>query len=178
MTVSEPGRQTDALTGARSGAPEEGQAERGEAVPEFVLPERVTPVPDPTGLDAPYWTAAAEGRLVVQRCLQCERWQWGPEWICYQCHSSDVGWDEVPTTDGEYRGAIYSWERVWHPTDRGLATAVPYVALLVALPSAGDIRMLGNGVDDPHAGVEIGAPVRAVFEHHETYSLVHWQTIR
>jgi uncharacterized OB-fold protein len=142
---------------------------------DFALPEGLIPVPDRSGLDEPFWTALAEGRVVVQRCSTCGHWQWGPEWICSACASFDVGWEEVPRTDGEYRGEIFSWERVWHPTNKGLADAVPYVVVLVSLPSAGGIRMVGNLLGDQLADVVIGAPLRAVIEAHDEYSLVQWE---
>jgi uncharacterized OB-fold protein len=141
----------------------------------FALPERLRPVPERSGLDEPYWAALAARRLVVQRCRVCDGWQWGPEWICARCASFDVGWHEVPASDGEYRGEIFSWERVWHPTDRGLADAVPYVVVLVALPTAGAVRMIGNLLGDPMRDVVIGTEVRAVIEAHDDYSLVQWE---
>ena len=48
---------------------------------------------------------------------------------------------------------IYSWERVWHPVHPALANGVPYVVLLVELPDADGIRMIGNLVGDPRAEV-------------------------
>jgi uncharacterized OB-fold protein len=81
----------------------------------------------------------------------------------------------VPRNDGDYRGTIYTWERSWHPTDRPLADAVPYVAIVVELPAAGGIRMVGTLLGDQLADVAIGTPVRAVFEHHDGYSLVQWE---
>jgi hypothetical protein len=75
----------------------------------------------------------------------------------------------------EDRGVIYSWERVWHPTDRALSDSVPYLVLLVELPGAGGIRMVGDSIGDQGAAARIGDPVRAVFEHHERFSLVQWE---
>jgi uncharacterized OB-fold protein len=95
--------------------------------------------------------------------------------MCYRCQSLDVGWAEVPNTWGEYHGVIYSWERSWHPTDTALEDSVPYVVLLVELPEAGGVRMVGNLVGDQRTEVGIGDPVRAVFEHHTEFSLVHWE---
>jgi uncharacterized OB-fold protein len=150
----------------------------GSATTGFVLPERVRPVPDKAGLDAPYWEGVRAERLAVQRCRSCASWQWGPEWACYTCASLDVGWEEVPTTDGRYLATIYSWERVWHPTDPRLAAAVPYLILLVTVPAAGAIRMVGNYVGDQLDPITIGDEVCAVFEHHDDYSLVQWQPTR
>jgi uncharacterized OB-fold protein len=51
--------------------------------------------------------------------------------------------------------------------------------VLVELPEAGGIRMLGNLVGDPRQLVRIGAPVDAVFEPHDDakvpFTLVHWK---
>jgi uncharacterized protein len=141
----------------------------------YVLPERFTPGPDATGLDGTYWESARQSQLMVQRCRSCHSWQWGPEWMCYACGSFDVGWEEVPRQNDRYQGVIYSWERVWHPTDPRLSTAIPYVILMVTLPTAGDIRMVGNLAGDPTQPVAIGAKVAAVFEHHPEFSLVQWE---
>lgn len=133
------------------------------------------PAPSPDGLDTEYWTAAARHELVVQRCGICTRYQWGPEWICHRCRSFDLGWAVV-----EPRGRIYSWERVWHPVHPALAEACPYVVVLVELPHADGVRMVGNLLGDPHAPVVIGAEVEAVFEDHDgdrPYTLVQWRTV-
>jgi uncharacterized OB-fold protein len=135
------------------------------------------PVPEPDGLSAPYWEGTRRGELRVQRCRACRAWQWGPEWICHACLSFDLGWDAI---DG--RGVIYSWERAWHPVHPALKEAGPYIVVLVELPHAGNIRMLGNLLGDPTQDVAIGAPVMAVFEPHEdantpqaSYTLVQWR---
>ena len=140
------------------------------------LPEGLPrPVPEPDGLSAPYWEGTRRGELRVQKCRACGGWQWGPEWICHACLSFDLAWEPV---DG--RGTIYSWERVWHPVHPALKDAGPYIVVLVELPHAGKIRMLGNLIGDPQQEVRIGAPVVAVFEAHDTaqppYTLVHWRT--
>ena len=119
-------------------------------------------------------TAATDNeQLLVQRCNQCGQWQWGPEWICHNCLSFDVGWQEV-----EAHGVIFSWERSHHPVHAALREHGPYIAVLVELPHAGNVRMLGNLLGDPLQDVRAGAHVQAVFEHHrETdphYTLVQW----
>jgi uncharacterized OB-fold protein len=136
------------------------------------LPEGLpAPAPQPDGLDRPYWEAARRHRLVAQRCNACATWQWGPEWICHACHSFDVGFADVAGP-----GRIFSWERVWHPVHPALVGGVPYVVVLVELPGAGGIRMIGNLVGDPRAPVAIGAEVEPVFEDHGDYTLIQWRT--
>lgn len=134
-----------------------------------------TPVPEPDGLSAPYWEGLRENKLYVQRCIQCESWQFGPEWICHDCHSFDLKWTEI-----EPRGRIFSWERVWHPSHTSLKQHGPYLAVLVELPHAGDVRMIGNLLGDPMQDVVIGSEVEGVFEHHfdadQPYSLLQWRS--
>jgi uncharacterized OB-fold protein len=142
----------------------------------FLLPERVRPVPQPDGLDAPFWDGLREEKIVLQRCAACARYQWGPEHVCYDCGSFDVGWAEAPRpADGSYRGAVFSWERVWHAVDASLAAVVPYVVVLVELPDAYGVRLIGNLVDPPDGPVRIGAGVSPVFEHHDTHTLLLWR---
>ena len=134
------------------------------------------PAPSPAGddLDAPYWEAAQEERLLVQRCDGCGLHRWGPEWICHACLGFETQWVEV-----EPRGRIYSWERVWHPVHPALTTGCPYVVVLVELPQADNVRMVGNLLGTATDPVEIGAAVEAVFEHHRDadppFTLVQWR---
>ena len=58
------------------------------------------------------------------------------------------------------------------------AAALP---VLVELPHAGNVRMLGNLLGDATQEVKIGAPVEAMFEPHDDaatpYTLVQWKTV-
>jgi uncharacterized protein len=131
------------------------------------------PVAEADGLSAPYWQGLREGRLRVQRCTHCATWQFGPEWICHACHAFDPEWREVAP-----HGRIFSWERVWHASHPALSAATPYLVVLVELPQAGHVRMLGNLLGDPLQEVAIGAPVHGVFEPHDhadpPYTLLQW----
>lgn len=138
---------------------------------EYVLGDAAPPVSySENDLDAPFWEAARDHQLKIQKCNSCGRFQWGPNVICHHCHSFDVGWGEVAP-----RGTIYSWERVWHPHLPALAQHVPYVILVVALDDDPQIRLVGNLVGDQTAPVPIGASVEAVFEDHSDYTLVQWK---
>ena len=126
------------------------------------------------GLDKEFWEAARRHELVVQRCKKCNGFQFGPEWVCHQCHSFDLGWHRVSG-----RGKIYSWERVWHPVHPALKSACPYLVVLVELPDAGNVRMVGNLLGDAQQEVEIGSSVEVVFEDQVTakgnVTLVQWR---
>ena len=132
------------------------------------------PVAEPDGLSAPYWAGLQQSRLMVQRCAHCQTWQFGPEWLCHRCHFFEMQWTAVAP-----RGRIFSWERVWSPSHKALREHGPYLAVLVELPEAGNVRMVGNLLGDPMQAVTIGTPVEGEFEHHPEahppYSLLHWR---
>ena len=146
----------------------------GKTDPTYLPTGLPIPVAEPDGLSAPYWDGLRQERLLVQRCRHCEMWQFGPEWICHRCHAFDSEWTEV-----EPRGLIFSWERIWHPSHPALGQHGPYLAVLVEIPHAGSVRMVGNLLGDPMQPVLIGAAVEGVFEHHRSsdrpFSLLQWQ---
>jgi uncharacterized OB-fold protein len=132
------------------------------------------PVPERNGLSAPFWEGVREEVLKVQRNPKTGVYQWPAQWINHDDQSFDVEWVEVAP-----KGVIYSWTRVWHPVHPALKDAGPYIVVVVELPHAGKVRMLGNLLGDPRQEVVIGAPVEAVFEHHNDaeppFTLVQWR---
>ena len=140
------------------------------------LPEGLpAPAAAADGLGEEFWEATKRHELLVQKCNACGNFQWGPEFCCHKCLSFDMGWEKV-----EPSGTIYSWERSWYPVHPALKNGVPYVAVLVELPQAGNVRMVGNLLGDREQKVVIGAKVEAVFEDHtdpEPYTLVQWRVV-
>jgi uncharacterized OB-fold protein len=115
------------------------------------------PIPEITEELRPFFTAAREGRLVVQRCTACGRRRFPPRDICSDCLGRDVEW--VPSSG---RGRVVSFNvmhQVYHP---GFATDVPYAVVLVELEDGG--RMLTNVVDCPIERLRVGLPVEVAFE--------------
>ena len=140
------------------------------------LPEGLpAPAPSRDGLDAPYWEGTLSEQLIIQKCNSCKTWLWGPEWICHQCLSFDIGWEQTSS-----EGIIYSWERIWHPVHPAFKEEnLPFIVVLVELPQADNVRMVGNLLGDPKQEIVIGSKVKAVFEKHEDakspYALVQWE---
>lgn len=127
------------------------------------------PYPSPDGLDAEFWAGTRRGELLFQRCASCGTLR-SPEWICHRCHSFEVTWSPVSP-----QGTIFAWERVWQPVMPALGEAVPYLVVVVELRDADSLRLLGNLLGDPLQEVAIGAPVEAVFEDHDEFTLVQWR---
>jgi len=115
---------------------------------------RPAPRPDPES--APYWAAALEGRLVVQRCTSCGRHQLYARAHCLACRSP-VEW-----VDASGRGTIYSFTVIRQNMSRSFRHLVPYVVGLVDLEEGP--RLMTNIVGSDPADVRVGAPVTVRFE--------------
>jgi uncharacterized OB-fold protein len=85
-------------------------------------------VPEATEFNAPYWTAAREGRVLLQRCLDCGLVWHPPAPTCPGCRSHAVSW---VASSGQ--GTLYSYTRVEHSVHPAVADAVPYLVALVEL---------------------------------------------
>lgn len=150
------------------------EAQTNEAMSDSYLhPGLPKPIAAGDGLDTPYWEGLTEGRLLLQRCGGCGKFQWGPEWVCHRCQSFDLSYEETPAS-----GVLYSHQRVWHPVHPALKDQGPYIIALVELPAADNVRIVGNLVGDPQQDLEIGAAVTGVFEHHPdddpAFTLLQW----
>jgi uncharacterized OB-fold protein len=113
------------------------------------------PAPVVTADNEAFWLAAADGRLVVQRCTSCGSRHHPPRPMCPRCRSIELEWAEVAGT-----GTVYSYALLHHP--RHPAFDYPVPAVLVDLDEG--VRILSNLVGiDPHA-IRIGLRVRVAFE--------------
>ncbi len=112
--------------------------------------------PSPTVTDdsAVFWDAAAEGRLVAQRCAGCGRLRHPPRPMCPACSSLEV---EIAELSGQ--GTLYSYAILHHPQHP--AFEYPVIAALVDLEEG--IRLLSCLTDVSKDDVRIGMPVHAHF---------------
>ena len=92
------------------------------------LHELAVPGPTVIALTAPFWAAAAEGRLIIQRCRNCHAAVFYPRAICPRCWSPDLAWEEASG-----RGGLSSFTEIRKPGHPGWLPAVPYVVGLVRL---------------------------------------------
>lgn len=104
---------------------------------------------------SPFWTAALEGRLLIQYCSSCDTPRFYPRLLCPSCHSDDYRWEEAGGA-----GVVYSYSVVHRAPSPSFAANVPYVVALIDLDEG--VRMMSNVIADP-SEVGIGDRVRVRF---------------
>jgi uncharacterized OB-fold protein len=115
------------------------------------------PAPLADTLTLPFFQAAAEHRLVVQRCTGCGHTRLPPAPLCPECRSTDSDWKQVSG-----RGEVYTYTIVHRPIAAG--QQLPFVIAVIALEGAGGVRMISNVVDAKPEDLAIGLPVELVWE--------------
>ena len=115
---------------------------------------RPAPFPDPDSTE--YWSAAHDGRLVIQRCERCGSRQLYPRDRCLACRGP-VEW-----VGASGRGTIYSFTVIRQNYSRPFRNQIPYAVALVDLEEGPRVMTNVTGADPDT--LRIGMPVHAVFE--------------
>ena len=105
----------------------------------------------------PFWSAAAEGRLLAERCSACGAEWFPPRGMCRRCRSRSTEPAEVTGP-----GRVYSYtvnHRRWLPD-----LEVPYALVLVEFPDHPGVRVMGRLRGCPPEEVAIDLPVEVGFE--------------
>ena len=113
--------------------------------------------PGVTDETAPFWRAASEGRLLVERCTDCGADSFPPRGICRACRSRETEAAEVTG-----RGVVYSYtvnHQRWLPD-----LEVPYAVVLVEFPDHPGVRVPGRLRGCPPEDAAVGLEVEVGFE--------------
>jgi uncharacterized OB-fold protein len=129
-------------------------------------------------VNEPFWEGARRGELRVQQCAETGRLIFPPRPMSPWSPHTEPTWTRVSG-----RGTIWSFVVPHPPLLPQFAALAPYNVILVALDEDPRVRLVGNLVTsgggainevDPRA-IEIGAPVRVVFERvSDEFHLPRW----
>jgi uncharacterized OB-fold protein len=118
---------------------------------------RQLPIPDEDS--QVFWEGCRRHRLLIQQCDACAAYRFPPSPVCPQCLSPLTAWREDPGAGEVLTFCVYHSELAgpaWRHT-------LPYVVAVVHLRCSG-VNMLSNVVGVAPERVNIGMPVRVVFE--------------
>lgn len=129
------------------------------------MSNELSPAADP--LAAPFFLAAADGRLVVQRCKSCGALRWPPLRGCPDCRGRATSWVDV-----EPRGTVWSFVVYHRAFAASLKDQVPYTVVMVQLDDGP--FMVGRLVaGEPRPSV--GDRVEADFSNVDRVPTVRWR---
>ena len=131
------------------------------------------PVPTPSPLTLPFWEGAREGKLMLPRCMSCNRVHWYPRHMCPHCHSNQIDWIEG---SGEGRIATFA---VQHRSFGPWADEIPYVTAYIDLNEGDRMLTVLRGVDGKQPeSIQVGAKVRVEFEEaNEHMHIPFWRIV-
>jgi len=117
------------------------------------------PLPEITDLTRPFWSAAREGKLVMQKCARCGTLNFFPKPWCIECGDRRLEWTEVRPS-----GTVYSYTTATTVMMNlpGWKDELPVILCLVDLDDGP--RMYAQLTDCKPEGVRIGMRVQAHFE--------------
>jgi uncharacterized OB-fold protein len=117
------------------------------------------PIPVPNEWTKPFWDAAIQGVLALQRCQACKHFQHPPYATCVNCISTDLRFEPVAG-----HGAIYAYTIMYHTGDKRFAAAVPYASIIVELDDAPGALLAANLLEAPYTEAKVGRRVEVMFE--------------
>lgn len=120
----------------------------------------------PTRIAAPrgqdngwWWDACDEGKVLIQRCKNCQTLRHPPRPMCGECQSTE--WDSIEST---LEGEVYSFVEMHYPKFPGYQ----YPLLVAVISLAEGTRIVSNVVgidpDDIHIGLKVKGCVEQVDE--------------
>ena len=114
----------------------------------------------PDQLTAPFWEAANDSRLVIQKCGKCSRLQHPPAQECGRCGSGGyLVWEEMSG-----KGRIYNYGVVHDCPIRLLQDDQPFNVAVIMLDEDPGIQMYSHLPGTPVDDVPLGADVEVIFE--------------
>ena len=105
-------------------------------------------IPAPDNASAHYWQSAAEGKLVLQRCVPCGDYQFYPRALCASC-AGETEW-----VDASGRGTLYTFTIIRQNRSTAFKDLSPYAVGIIELEEG--VRMMSNIVDCDVDRLEVG----------------------
>ncbi len=115
------------------------------------------PLPVITQDSRPFWEGCQQGKLLLQYCDACQRYQFYPRLFCMQCGSGSLRWVEASG-----RGVIYSYTIIHQNKSPEFVGDTPYNVAIIQLEEGP--RLLSNIVNSSLADLRVDLPVTVVFD--------------
>ncbi|QHS23426.1 hypothetical protein GWK91_10875 [Virgibacillus sp. MSP4-1] len=133
------------------------------------------PIPVKTQDNKPYWDAADDHEMMVQRCDECDQYAHPPGPSCAKCGGTNLSWQNLGS---DIKGTVYTYIISYRPFLPGFQDDLPLIIAQVEIEEIPDVKILANVLDCEPEKVEIGMPVRMVWQDiNDERALPQWKPI-
>ena len=112
-----------------------------------------------TDLTRPFWDAAKDRRLAIQRCAGCRYYNHPPKAACDRCLSTNLAFEDVSGS-----GSVWSYTVMHQKSVAGFEDAVPYLTALIELDEQPMLLLVTNLPGAAPGEFAIGDRVHVTFE--------------
>jgi len=117
------------------------------------------PLPAISQENEPFWEGLKRHEFLVPKCADCGSWNWVPYPACRNCLSENQEWTKV---SGD--ATIYTYTIITRGHGQ-FNDEAPYALVVAQLAESPlDCLVIGNTRGIPNEELEIGKPVKIVFE--------------
>jgi uncharacterized OB-fold protein len=129
------------------------------------------PLPLADNVSAPFWAAAAGGKVLYQECPACGHRQFYPRMMCTEC-AAEPEWREASG-----RGTVHTFTVIRQNWANPFKELLPYVVAMVELDEG--VKMMTNITDCDADDVHIGMVVEAyTVKVEDELGVVFWRPIK
>lgn len=115
------------------------------------------PLPEPSAWSAPFWKAAANHKLMVQKCVQSGELLMYPRLVSPFSLTDELDWVECSG-----RGEVYTYTVQEAGAPSGFEDALPYVIAVIRLDEGP--QLMTNIVGPDRLQIQCGSAVEVTFE--------------
>lgn len=121
------------------------------------------PLPTLTDQTRPFWTAAREGRLVLQKCGRCATFNFHPKPWCIECGARELQWADARPTGTVYAHTVSRSVAMNYP---GWQADLPIVLCLIDLDDGARLyaQLTDCRPEDVRVGMRVGVHFEAISE--------------
>lgn len=115
------------------------------------------PVPLKTQDNHPYWDAADDHQLALQKCDDCQTYAHPPGPSCANCGSEKMSWENF---GADIQATIYSFVVSYRPFLPGFQDDLPTIIAQGLLKDVPGVKIMCNVLECDAKDVYIGMPVK------------------
>lgn len=119
------------------------------------------PIPLKDQVNEPYWDAADQHQLALQKCTACNTYAQPPGPTCAKCGSDQLTWENLGS---DIQATIYSYVISYRPFLPGFQHELPTIIAIAALDDLPEVKIMANVLDCPEEQMTIGLPVKMTWQ--------------